>query len=209
MDYRKKSFKIKFSNAGRQLGVKPHEVISLKIRECVNSYAEYRDFLQALVHETGIKWSPIDSELQGQGYLLSEGNNRVIIVEHETGLEILYIAGSIASLIGLVPLILHGWRAFRNRRSRRPDFDDRGIEIRRLDEHGHLSEDQVHDSIAFMPMPLIVNSAVASAAQNIECDLRGLMNQMQSLTRRVEVLEELIGTKTKRRKSGTGKKRAD
>jgi len=33
----------------------------------------------------------------------------LILVEHETGLEILCIAGSIASLIGLVPLVLQGW----------------------------------------------------------------------------------------------------
>ena len=38
----------------------------------------------------------------GDAYVISQDQQKLVIVEHETGLEILYIAGSIASLIGLV-----------------------------------------------------------------------------------------------------------
>jgi len=204
LNYRAKAFKKKFSNASHQLGVRPNEVVSLKLRENVSSYAEYREFLRALEHEAGVRWSAVDGDLQGQGYILSDGNSRVIIVEHETGLEILYIAGSIASVISLVPLILQGWHAFRGRHSGRRDFDDRGLEIRRLDEQGHLSEDRLHDAMALTPMSFSVNNAVASAAKTMECDLHQLRDQVRSLTHRVEVLEKRMATK--KRKPGTGKK---
>jgi hypothetical protein len=207
MDYRAEAFRKKFSDAGRHLGVRPNQIVSLKLRENVNSYAEYREFLHALERETGLEWSEVDGELQGKGYLLSDKSSRVIFVEHESGLEILYIAGSIASLIGLVPLIVQGWRAFRFRHLGRHDFDHRGIEIRQLDEKGHLSEDHIHDSMVFTPGPFSANAALASAAKTIECDLRRLMNQMQSLTRRVEVLEKQMAGKTKKRKPITGRKK--
>jgi len=207
MDYRAEAFRKKFNDASRHLGVKPSEIVSLKLRENVNSYAEYREFLHALERETGLQWSDVDGELQGKGYLLSDSSSRVIFVEHESGLEILYIAGSIASLIGLVPLIVQGWRAFRGHRSGRRDFDERGIEIRRLDENGHLVEDHVHDPISLTSMPFNLNATLATAAaKNIECDLRQLTEQVQSLNCRVGVLEKRMMDKTKKRKLRTRKK---
>lgn len=207
MDYRAEAFKKKFNVASRHLGVKPNEVVSLKLRENVNSYAEYREFLHTLERGVGLQWSKADGELQGEGYLISDGSNRVIFVEHESGLEILYIAGSIASLISLVPLIMQRWRAFRFRHLGRRDFDHRGIEIRQLDEKGHLSEDHVHDPMMFAPAPFSVNAALASTAKTIECDLRRLMERMQSLTHRVEVLEKQMAGK-KKRKSIAGRKKS-
>ena len=206
-DYRTEAFRKKFSDAGRHLGVKPNEIVSLKFRENVSSYSEYRDFLHALQREAGLQWSEADGELQGKGYLVSDGSSRVLFVEHETGLEILYIAGSIASLIGLVPLIVQGWRAFRGRRfGKHHDFDDRGTELRRLDEKGHLFEDHAHEPIALSPMPFKMNTALASAAKTIELDVRRLTEKVQALTHRVEALEKQMVGKTKKRKPSTSKK---
>ena len=202
MDHRTEAFRRKFSDAGRLLGVKPNEIVSLKLRENVNSYAEYREFLHALEREAGLKCSEVDGELQGKGYLLADSNSRVIFVEHESGLEILHIAGDIASLIGLVSLIAQGWLAFHGRRLGRRDFDGQGIEIRRLDEKGHLVEDHVHNSLSLTPFNL--NTALATAAKTIECDLRKLAEQVLSLSSRVEVLEKQMAGKAKKRKTRAG-----
>ena len=106
LNYREESFRQKFCSAAQQLSVRPDQVISLKFRENIGSYEHYQELVENLQHEFGVQCSRVDKELQGRGYLLSLGPARVILVEHETGLEVLYIAGSIASLISLVPLVL-------------------------------------------------------------------------------------------------------
>jgi hypothetical protein len=206
MDHRTETFKTKFSEAGRHLGVTPKNVVSLKLRENVSSYDEYRNFFRALEHEAGFRCTPVDGDLQGKGYLLSDGSSRVIVVEHETGLEILYIAGSIASLIGILPLIVQGWRAFRGHHAGRRDFDDRGVEIRRIDEKGHLSEDHVHERTLFDIPLFTMNTFLASAAKTIESELQQIKEQIKSLTRRVDALEGQSAAKAKRRKSRTSKR---
>jgi hypothetical protein len=166
MDHRTEAFKTKFSDAGQLLGVTSKDVVSLKLRENVNSYDEYRNFFRALELQAGFQCTPVDGDLQGKGYLLSDGSSRVIVVEHETGLEILYIAGSIASLIGILPLIVQGWRAFRGHHAARRDFDDRSVEIRRIDENGHLTEDHVHERNLIHNSPSTANTFLL----NPNCD---------------------------------------
>jgi hypothetical protein len=204
MNYREENFIKKFNSASRHFGVKPNEIISLKIREMVNSYSEYHEFLRVLEHEAGIKYSPIKGEMQGQGYLLTDGDARVIIVEHESGLEILYIIGSVASIVGIVPLVLQGWRAFRRRHiGRNPFADERAVEIRKLDEKGHLCEDHHHDSIVSGIVPLNLNPAFTTTAKKMENELLQLSKQIHSLTRRLEALEKQKTKKkvSKRKKS--------
>jgi hypothetical protein len=206
MDYRTEAFQRKFHDAARHLNVRPQQLVSLKLRENVNSYGEYREFLHELERTTDLKSSPADGDLQGHGYLVSDGKVKVIVVEHETGLEILYIAGSIASLVGLVPLLLQGWRAFRGRHARH-EMHPLGIELRRLDEGGHIFEEQVHDMFSYAPMPGgFLNAALASAAKLVEADFSEITRQLRSLTMRVEELERLAKPKTKGRKSRTSMK---
>ena len=112
-DYRQKTFKAKFTSASKHLGVDPDQVISLKLRDMVASYSEYQELLHVLEQEVGIHWSEVDGNLQGKGYLVDHDDQKVIVVEHETGLELLYIAGSIASLIGLIPLVIQAWGSVR------------------------------------------------------------------------------------------------
>ena len=207
MDHRTESFKTKFSEAGQLLGVTPKDVVSLKLRENVSSYDEYRNFFRALEHEAGFQCSPVDGDLQGKAYLLSDGSSRVIIVEHETGLEILYIAGSIASLIGILPLIVQSWRAFRGHHAGRRDFDDRGVEIRRIDEKGHLAEEHIHERTMFDIRPFTANTFLAtSAAKTIESELQQIKEQIKALSGRVDALEGQNQVKAERRKSRTRKR---
>ena len=196
MDYRQRTFKIKFDNAAKHLGVTPEQVVSLKLREIVHSYSEYDLLLDTLEHEVGICLSPVDDDLQGQGYLLKDGRNQVIIVKHETGLEILYVAASIASLVGLVPLVLQCWSRLRGH-SRRPHPTQLNeVETRRLDEKGRLVEDRASVLLGGLISPLgFINSALKSAVEDIDCDLRRLRTDIRALTARVEVLEKTQKTK--------------
>jgi hypothetical protein len=208
MDYRQEAFKKKFEDAGRHLGVAPREIISLKFRDNVNSYSIYHEFLHVLEHEAGIQHSKIDGDLRGQGYLLSGNNSRAIIVEHETGLEILYVAGSIASLVSIIPLVLQGWRAFRGRHAGRHDFHNQGIELRRLDENGNLIEEPFRDRGEFTQIPFIINKGIASAANAMEEDLHRLKKQIESLNRRIDDLGKQSTPPMKSRKRLTKKKKA-
>jgi hypothetical protein len=137
--------------------------------------------------------------LQGQGYLLENNKNKIIIVEHETGLEILYIAGSIASLIGLIPLVLQSWRSIRGNFSRRNHLDH-DIEIRRVDNNGHLREDHVHGMRAYETSIGSFYSALTSSANLIESEIKEVMEDVKKLTLRVDKVEKQIIAKPKKKK---------
>jgi hypothetical protein len=200
-NYREEAFKTKFMNAGRHLGVTPDQVISLKFRDMVSSYNDYHEMLQILEHETGIQSLSIKDDLQGRGHLVGKGDMKIIVVEHETGLEILYVAGSIASLVGLIPLVLHAWGAIRGYIDRRHANHIRSIEIRRIDTAGKLHEDHQHHFPISSAFPInISNSALFSAARALENDLRSLMDEVRSHSERLDAIEKGLNT-TKRAKS--------
>jgi len=182
MDNRAEAFRKKFNDSGQHLGAAPTEIASLKVRETVQSHSEYRDFLHALEHQAGLRSSPVSGDFQGSGHLLTDGSTKIIFVEHESGLEILYIAGSIASLVGLVPLVLQGWRAFRVRHQGRHNFERGGIEIRHLDQKGQLLESHAYDGFGLASFPFAVNAALASAAKIAEGDLPQLRQEVLALT---------------------------
>jgi len=207
VDNRAETFRRKFKDAGKCLGALPHEIVSMKVRETVTSYSEYHEFLRALEHQAGMRSSPVSGDLQGKSYLISDGSSKIIFVEHESGLEILYIAGSIASLVGLVPMVLQGWRAFRGRHHGRHDFENGSIEIRHVDEKGKLLERHVHDDIGFGSSPFVINAALASAARIAEEDLSRLRQEIASLTHRVEMLEKEANGAARLRKPAARKKK--
>jgi hypothetical protein len=187
-DHRQNSFHIKFNTAGNALGVAPEKIVSLKIRDCVNSYSEYHDMVHALEMEFGVQSSPVSGELQGKGYLLIKQNSKVIIVEHETGLEILYIAGSIASLISLIPIILQAWNALRRFTNPRNPFH--AVEVRRLDEKGELHENTVHmDHHAIGSQSSL---ALTAAANILEGELQKITGQAELLAPKITALEQRL-----------------
>jgi hypothetical protein len=129
--------------------------------------------------------------LQGQGHLISHGKTKLIIVEHETGLEILYVAGSIASLVGLIPLVLQCWGGIRGYLSRPHHRDFQRVEIRRLDGKGHLVEASDHGLAAPLSAPLsVINTAITSAAEALDEEIHHLRKEVQMLTVRVAALEK-------------------
>lgn len=54
MNYREKAFRDKFASASKHLDVPPDQIVSLKLRDVVSSYAEYHEMLRVLEHEAGV-----------------------------------------------------------------------------------------------------------------------------------------------------------
>jgi len=197
MDYREKAFKEKFKNASFHLGVAPNKIISLKFRETVHSYTEYHSLLDILQREASITHQKLTENFQGTGYILSDSNSKIILVEHETGLEILYIAGSIASLIGLVHLVSQCWSSMRNHFDFRHHRDFHNIEIRKLDNNGHIKEDQFHGP-GIPGMPLLPSAAIISATQNLETEIKDLKQEIKKLSNRIKDIEKPSKQKKKK-----------
>ncbi|MGO9127424.1 MAG: hypothetical protein ACLP6G_21355 [Terriglobales bacterium] len=119
MNYRLDSFARKFWSAKLSLGTPDTQgVVSFKYRD---------DPVGPSAH----------SQFGGQAWLVTDkAYNRAILVEHESGLEILSAIGSVASLIALLPLISSGWAKLR------PWFFRHGdsVEIRQLGQNNVLIE---------------------------------------------------------------------
>ncbi len=197
-DYRQKAFKAKFTSASKYLGVDPNHVISLKLRDTVASYSEYQELLHVLEQEVGIHWSEVDSDLQGRGYLVEHDDQKIIVVEHETGLELLYIAGSIASLIGLIPLVIQAWGSVRGYLDRRHARDFRSVEVRKLDAKGKLCEDHSRGLAVPSSFPLsVLNTALSSAARVLDADVYALRKEVNRLSKRIAAVEKEVKPKKK------------
>jgi hypothetical protein len=105
---------------------------------------EYSQFIDDHLGRTlGLSVARVDGDFGGQAWLVTDkAQNRAILVEHETGLEILGAIASVATLIQLLPLISSGWTNLRHRFSR-PHLghpDEEGIEVRRFDQKEVLIE---------------------------------------------------------------------
>jgi hypothetical protein len=188
MDYRQKDFLAKFKNASKYLGISQNELISLKIRENSN-HQEYKALLDDL-EKSGLSITQIDGSLQGNGYLVADSDSKVIIVEHETGLEILLSdLGSIASLLALPAAILFYWE---KTKSVRDCFmhrfnDDKVIETRKLDSKGQLIEEIFPRSYLQMKALLNANNEISQ-----------LKNEVKNLNFRLDLLENKIFRQTKK-----------
>ena len=210
MNYREETFRKKFDSAGGELGVRADQVVSLKIRETVGSYGEYRRLLQSLKQEIGLNWREAKGDLQGHGYLVSDRTTKVIVVEHETGLEILYIAGSIASIVSLIPLILRSWEALRGRFLGRHGAPSHvhDVEMRRFDSSGRLYEEHLLDTdVSGAILGGATNTVLASAAHLVEVEMKALANQVGLLTSRVEAIEKKLSGKVEKDRKRTTKGR--
>lgn len=147
MDYRTDTFARRFKSAKAQLNSpKVQGIVSLKYRDdCVNS-SEYSHFVDdSLKRNLGLDVDQLDGDFGGQAWLVKDRlQNRAILVEHETGLEILGAIGSVASLIALLPLISSAWTSLRYRFSRHrfDDPDHAGVEIRHFDHNNILIEER-------------------------------------------------------------------
>jgi len=153
MDTIQDAFTRKFSSANKYLGGKSlQNIVSLKYRDNANdsTYVELVD--RILNSGTNLRTEEITGEFQGKALLVTDKKrNKVILVEHEWGLEILYVAGSIASLGSLIPIIISAWHTIQTGLITRPYEPDIGrLEIRMLDSHGHVVEDDIRSFESYL-----------------------------------------------------------
>ena len=212
MDYREPKFGAKFEDAARQLGTVPHQVESLKLREHVEGdhAAQYRQLLQALANEAGLKSTPANGNSRGNGHVVENSKTKIILEEHESGLEIFYIAGSIASLVGLIPLVLKCWSAIREHNGRHHHGGPERMEARRLGIDGKLVEEHSHAWASPWGIHSFstLDNAVFLATEKIDTELDGLRQALGTLTARIEALESKALKPSPTRKPRVRKKQA-
>jgi len=192
MDYRQTAFSNKFKSASEHLDTNPEQIVSIKVRGKVYNYEDYNLLLEKLTHLIRVQPKAIQGDFQGNAYIVSDHRQRVIIVEHETGLEILYVAASIASLVGLVPTILQLWNTIRTRKSNKSArYQVDSIEIRYLDSKGRLLEDKQLDIISYYNFNSILPILLFQRRlEELDNSLQQYINDVEHLKQRVQAMEK-------------------
>jgi hypothetical protein len=140
---RTKDFIEKFESARKLLKAGSIEdIISLKFREHIVNSSDYQDLLAEIRDNSPLVVEPATTgEFQGRGWILKDKSCSVLLVEHETGIEMLTLAGTVCSVlgIGLLPIIKFLWHR-RGRHSRRPFYGEGEVEVRTITRDGKLIE---------------------------------------------------------------------
>ncbi len=169
----------KFAECGKYLAVPPSKLVSLKYRE-IRDYEYYKELLEKLRNVDSLTIKDIGNALNGHAYLLSYGRQKIVLVEHETGLEILYIAGSIASLIGFVLQISSSIRSRRHQHFFPPHIED--VEVRRFDSSGKLAEEHIH---GFLPPEMFLPPQPDNAEiEQMKKQITSLEKKLTKLTKK-------------------------
>jgi hypothetical protein len=195
--YRKKTFLTKFQAAAAELKAASHrDVESLKFRGFTGSQ-EYRALLAEL---SLLKVVEIQGNYQGRAWKLTDADdNSIIIVEHETGLEILYMAGAIASIVSLVSLVVNVWNRTRDHW---PSYRGRrcpgGPERRHFDRKDQLVEEPAP------PVEAIMLHHLLSQHDRLNARISSLETEVSNLKSHIETMR-VSGAK-KKRTTSTSKK---
>jgi hypothetical protein len=109
----------------------------------------------------------------------------------------LYIAGSIASLIGIIPLILQGWNVLRQFAHPKNPFNE--IEVRRLDQTGKLQEHtahlfQRHGAGEASDLALTTASLIEEEFQKLHGQIEKLLPQITAMEQRLRHVEDTLTT---------------
>jgi hypothetical protein len=180
MDSRTDSFAQRFRSAQTHLKTQGiHKLVSLKYRGRHDvPGSAYLHLVEDLRREQGLDVAPVDGGFGGQAWLVSDrAQNRAILVEHETGLEILGAIGSVASLIALIPMISSGWTRLRHKLFGPPydRSDVEGIEVRRIDLGGKLIEQQLPSiEVYFLNTALQDHSLLTQRIDQLEGEVKRL-----------------------------------
>jgi hypothetical protein len=180
VDSRKDLFAQRFRSAQTHLKTKGiHDLVSLKYRGRHDvPGSAYLHFVDDLTRGQGLDVAPVDGGFGGQAWLVTDrAQNRAILVEHETGLEILSAIGSVASLIALLPMISSGWIKLRHRLFGPPNDrpDGERIEVRRIDLDGNLIEQQLPSiEVYFLNTALRDHSLLTQRVNQLEDDVKRL-----------------------------------
>lgn len=198
-EWRLETFLSKFSAAATELGATTaSDIESLKFRDDPVPYSEYAHLLEQL---KPLKAKEVKGDYQGRAWKLTDSDgNSVIIVEHETGLEILYVAGALASIISLVPLVMKSWSRIRDHWPQfRGRFGKAELERRRFDSDGRLIEDSappIEDAI--FSYFLMQQNILAQRLCDLEMDVLSLKSLL-------EKSQKSAATRNKPKRSGAAK----
>jgi len=190
----------RFRNAQSLLDTQTiQELISFKYREHCVSSADYSRFIDGyLKTRPGVKVEPLGNDFGEQAWLVKHSERRcAILVQHETGLEIIGAAGSIASLVGLIPLVAWGWTKIRQRffHPRFDPYDNDGVEIRSFDKDNHLVEHQAPSvEVYVLNIALQDHARLKQQVDRLEAQISQLKKQERT------VLEKKVAKKSRPRK---------
>jgi hypothetical protein len=194
-DLRKQNFLAKFQTAAAELNAATHhDIESLKFRD-VTGFYDYKE----LMKELGLlKVVEIQGNYQGRAWKITDtDSNSIIIVEHETGLEILYVVGAMASIIALIPIITNTWVKVRDHwppLSGR--FRARTPERRHFDRNNRLVEEPAPPVEAIVLQHLLWQYSVLSDR------ISSLETEVSSLKNRTDITPCSPDTKKRAKKSG-------
>lgn len=155
------------------------DVEALKFRDSTSSH-DYRELLAEL---GTLKAVEAQGNYQGKAWKLTDANdNSIIIVEHETGLEILYVVGAIASIVSLVPIIVNTWNRIQDHWPpfrERPGMD--GIKIRHFDRRNRLIEEPAPPVEALILQHLLKqNDKLVERMSSLETEVSKLKIRMKN-----------------------------
>ena len=209
MNYRQNQFSAKFESAASVWGTKKDEIMSIKIRGVVNDYRQYQELISIISNLPGITCRSVEGMFQGKGTLISEEHVysdsgikemtmplrcEAIIIEHENGLEILYIIGSLASIFSLVPSIMQIWELIKDKDPARYGLaQDESIELRHFDRDGFLREEKRmnlsrHNYVSGNTFSFMAKNSLLRIEQNLFL----MRNSIISLARDVLVLKQEV-----------------
>ena len=195
-DWRRKNFLTKFKAAAAELNATSYrDIESLKFRDMIG-FHDYKE----LVNELGLlKIIQIKGDYQGTAWKLTDvDGNSIIIVEHESGLEILYVVGALASIVSLVPIIINTWGRIRGHW---PPFRGRfGIdtpERRRFNSNDRLLEE------LSPPVETIVLQHLLRQCGTLNERISSLETEVSSLKSRIDGTPQSIGGKKRAKNSRT------
>ena len=137
---RAKDFRERFGIAASELGaMSPNDIESLKFRSLSNLY-RCDELLKNL---DGIRTQKVGGRHYGTAWKVTDNSgNAIILEEHETGLEILYVVGSVSSIIALVQSIISAFWKHRGHRFFPEELmHELRIERRKFTGGGKLEED--------------------------------------------------------------------
>ena len=201
MDHRTESFARRFRTAKSRLGSKDIQgLVSLKYRHHYVNGPEYSQFIDDHLRQTlGFDVTRVDGDFGGQAWLVTDkAQNKAILVEHETGLEILGAIGSVASLIALLPLISSGWTNLRHRffRPHLDHPDGEGIEVRRLDQNEVLIEQRVPSIEVYVLNATLQDYALMKQkVDQLEAQIENLQKRLPANNRKGTVQRRKKATK--------------
>jgi len=197
MDNRTDKFLRKFDDAAKYLGIdSAHRIVSLKYRENVG-HTDYETLIDGyLQHDLNLEVQRLKGDFQGNAWLIKDSeHNAVVLVEHETGLEILYIASAIASLVSLIPLISSGWKNLRDRFAGPRFHLDKmtRVEIRSFNSKKQLVEKHVLSVESYVLEESLKEIVVLSAR------VKQLEKEIAKINKGKKVQEKKLKSPTKKR----------